>query len=317
MKTITSIGLGYSGASAIYEFLQQTNFFFDPFPNAEFSITYDPGGIMDIDTCITNKFTPNRTKVVFDQFKRNIKFYTNKSNSLKPGKNLKINNYDFDKILYEYLNSIIDLNYEGESFYLRHNNPKLVNFFKKLALKFNKKIKGQMFLFCNEDKFKEKTSDLFKKLFILNNEEKKDVIIDQGGTIWNPYSSTIYFDDPRCLIIFRDPRDIFSEFKLKSSFSYPGKDVNVFCSWYKKIISQINENETKKSNILKLNFEDFILNHKDTVNLISNHISTNINPENVKFNLSKSKKNISRYIQDLSKEEILIIEKELKNFLYI
>jgi len=317
MKIITSIGLGYSGSSAIYEFLQQTNFFFDPFPNAEFSITYDPGGIMDIDTCIANKFTPNKTKIVFEQFKKNIKFYTNQSYGLKPGKNLKIKNYSFEKILSEYLNSIIHLNYEGESFYLRHNNTRSVNFFKKLLFKFNKKIKGQMLLFCNEDQFKQKTSDLFNKLFILNNEEKKDVIIDQGGTIWNPYSSTIYFNNPRCLIIYRDPRDIFSEFKLKSSFSYPGNDVNIFCSWYKKIISQINENETKESNILKLNFEDFIFNHKETVNLISEHISTNIDSENVEFNLSKSKKNISRYMQDLSKEEILIIEKELKNFLYI
>ena len=53
------------------------------------------------------------------------------------------------------------------------------------------------------------------------------------------------------------------------------------------------------------------------MSLISDHISTNINSENVKFDLSRPKKNISRYMQDLSKEEILIIEKELKNFLYI
>ena len=174
-----------------------------------------------------------------------------------------------------------------------------------------------MLFFCDEDQFKQKTIDLFKNLFFLNNEEKKDVIIDQGGTIWNPYSSTIYFDNPRCFIIFRDPRDIFSEFKRKAAHRYPGNDVNIFCSWYKKIISQIDENEAKKSNILKLNFEDFVFNHKETVSSISDHISTNINPENVEFDLLRPKKNVSRYIQDLSKEEILIIEKELKNFLYI
>ena len=36
-KTINTIGTGYSGASAIYEFLQQTNLFYDPFPNSQFS----------------------------------------------------------------------------------------------------------------------------------------------------------------------------------------------------------------------------------------------------------------------------------------
>ena len=86
MKTITTIGLGYSGSSAVYEFLQKTNFFFEPFSNTEFSLTYDPGGIMDINTCIVNSFTPNRTKFVYEQFKKNIKFYTNKNHGLKPGR---------------------------------------------------------------------------------------------------------------------------------------------------------------------------------------------------------------------------------------
>ena len=30
-KTINTVGTGYSGASAIYEFLQKTNLFYDPF----------------------------------------------------------------------------------------------------------------------------------------------------------------------------------------------------------------------------------------------------------------------------------------------
>ena len=42
MRTIVTIGSGYSGSSAVYELLQSTNDFHDPFPNIEFSITYDP-----------------------------------------------------------------------------------------------------------------------------------------------------------------------------------------------------------------------------------------------------------------------------------
>ena len=49
MRTIVTIGSGYSGSSAVYELLQSTNDFHDPFPNVEFSITYDPGGIIDIE----------------------------------------------------------------------------------------------------------------------------------------------------------------------------------------------------------------------------------------------------------------------------
>ena len=38
MKTIITIGSGYSGSSAIYEYLRLTNLFIDVFPNKEFSL---------------------------------------------------------------------------------------------------------------------------------------------------------------------------------------------------------------------------------------------------------------------------------------
>ena len=52
-------------------------------------------------------------------------------------------------------------------------------------------------------------------MFSQDNINKKDVILDQAGNIWSPYSSTKYFSNPKILIIYRDPRDIFSEFKGK------------------------------------------------------------------------------------------------------
>ena len=35
MKTITTIGSGYSGSSAVYDYLKSLNLFFDPFPDTE------------------------------------------------------------------------------------------------------------------------------------------------------------------------------------------------------------------------------------------------------------------------------------------
>ena len=57
MKTIVTIGTGYSGSSAIYQCLRESRNFYDPFPDVEFSITYDPGGVMDIDECINKNFS--------------------------------------------------------------------------------------------------------------------------------------------------------------------------------------------------------------------------------------------------------------------
>ena len=112
MKTVVTIGTGYSGSSAIYEFLRQTNNFHDPFPNIEFSITYDPGGVMDIDECINNNYTPNKAKTIYEQFKKNIHFYTNKNYGLKQGKNMIVQNYNLNNLLIKYLQSLIGIKYE-------------------------------------------------------------------------------------------------------------------------------------------------------------------------------------------------------------
>ena len=66
---------GYSGSSAIYEFLQKTKLFYDPFPNSHFSISYDPGGLLDLESVIKNQFTINKSKLAYNNFVELIKFY--------------------------------------------------------------------------------------------------------------------------------------------------------------------------------------------------------------------------------------------------
>jgi len=316
MKTIITVGSGYSGTSAVYEYLRLTNLFFDPFPNKEFSLMYDPGGISDIENCLLNNFTPTKNKIIYDKFLENIKFYTSTERGLKPGKNIKIKNQNFEVILKEYLNSITEVVYEGESNFIKFNNSRFVNFYKKLLFKFNKKIKGEMILFCNIDDFQLKTKELFSKLFSYDNNNQKDIILDQGGNIWSPYSSTKYFSNPKVLIIHRDPRDIFSEFKGKTASAYPGNDVYKFCAWYENIMSKTINHEYKNLNIFKLNFEDFILNNNNMVKNISDFLDLEINSKKIDFDFNYSKKNIKRYKNNLSNLEVKEIENKLKKYLY-
>tara|TARA_B100001057_G_C22870171_1_gene958466 strand:- start:371 stop:1327 length:957 start_codon:yes stop_codon:yes gene_type:complete len=316
MKTIITVGSGYSGSSAVYEYLRLTNLFFDPFPDKEFSLIYDPGGISDIENCLLNNFTPTKNKIIYDNFLENIKFYTSPDRGLKPGKNIKIKSHNLNIILKEYLNSITSVVYEGESNFIKFNNSRLINLYKKFLFKFNKRVKGKMTLFCDINDFEYKTKELFLKLFSQNNINKKDVILDQGGNIWRPYSSTKYFPNPKILIIHRDPRDIFSEFKTKTASAYPGNNVYQFCAWYENIISKIHISEYQNSNILKLNFEDFVLNNIEAIKNISNFLSLEIYNEKVNFDFNYSKKNIKRYKNNLSNLEIEQIENKLKKYLY-
>mgnify|MGYP001227715222 CR=1 FL=1 len=236
MKTIITIGSGYSGSSAIYEFLQKMKKFHDPFPNQEFSLTYDPGGIMDIENCILNKSTINQNNYVYEQFKKNILYYLNKASSLKPGKEFKSQN--FEKLSLEYLNSIISLKYEGESLFSKHKKNILKNFFSKFMFRlFKSKSSNNSILFKDYNEFIKNTEIFFNKLFMQEG-HSKDIILDQGGIFTNPFGSTKFFNNSHCILVYRDPRDIYSEFKTKTLSAFPKKDVITFCTWYENIMNK-------------------------------------------------------------------------------
>ena len=58
-----------------------------------------------------------------------------------------------------------------------------------------------------------------------------------------------------CILVLRDPRDIFSEFKFKSAYSYPKTDVETFCDWYLYSMNKIEDQNFQELGILKFNLK--------------------------------------------------------------
>ena len=314
MKTIITIGTGYSGSSAIYEFLKKTKRFKDPFPDKEFSLTYDPGGLLDLEEKILKVKSINHVNYTIRQFKKNFHYYTNTDNSIKPGKNFS--NKNRLKLLFEeYINSIIDFEYVGESTFMKHQNNIFSYLTSKISEKLNIKKNKKIYSLVDYSKFKKETSEFIFKLFFDNGKED-NIILDQGGIITDVFNSTKFYSNPYIILIYRDPRDIFSEFKQKSAYSYPKENVNIFCKWYEKLIENINDQDFKNLRILNLNFEDFVLNHKKTIQKISEFISEDLSIHLEDFNLERSKNNLFKFKNLLEDSEILVIEETLKEYLY-
>ena len=314
MKTIILIGTGYSGSSAIYDFLRATKKFRDPFPDKEFSISYDPGGLIDIEDKIIRARSINQVNFIIKQFQKNLYYYINEDNSIKPGKNFQ-NKNKIKYLFQEYINRITEFKYIGESTFMKHQG----NFFSYLISKFYEKFKlkkkKEILSLVNHKEFLEETRIFLNSLFFPD-EKKQTVILDQGGNITDLANSTKFYENPYIILINRDPRDIFSEFKQKVAYSYPKEDVNIFCTWYEKLMKNIDDQDFQNLNILKINFEDFVLNHKDTVKNISDFISEDISAPLDNFDLNRSKSNIMKFKNLLNTTEITTIENVLKKYLY-
>ena len=322
-KTINTVGTGYSGSSAIYEFLQKTNLFYDPFPNSQFSISYDPGGLIDLEFVIKNQFTINKSKLAHDKFLELIKFYCDQKSKFNISKDLIKYNKDLNYLLNKFLNNIINLEYYGETTLINFQS----NIYEKLKFKIydylykfkkeKRKNRNKLFLFCNINVFENEVKKLFSEIFEKNNLQNKDVILEQAGTIFNPKSSLKYFNNPYNLCVLRDPRDIYTELKRKG-FKFPGYNVEIFCDWYDNICSKINLDEKSEKEVLFLNFEDFALNKQETINKIFDHIQLErIEINKIDFDFRRCENNINLYKNELVKSEVEYIEKKLKKYLYL
>ena len=172
----------------------------------------------------------------------------------------------------------------------------------------------QMVLPVDEKIFINESKKLIDKvLYSLNNNKRKNVVIDQGANFWKPELSTIFYSNKKIILITRDPRSIFASMKLRKSLSYPGHDVNIFIEWYQSIISRIGSSK-KSKNVLLIKYESFIINHHNESKKLLKFLKIKKVDKN-RFNIDESRKNIYKANKVLTKKEKYLIETKLKKYL--
>lgn len=316
MKIFIVLGSGNSGAGAIHDYLLSRDDFFSPFKGKEFRLVNDPDGIDELYNSFYKNFSVNGVSNKLNNFSNFlISFYYSRYN-----KKNKILNKDFLKISNKFLSKIVSLQYNGSpQFYLdKLNIKKKINFyFQRIILKKHpKNIKLlNMIMPCDENLFFSLCHDYLHEIFKLSEDydEKKNIVIEQGGNFISPISSTKYYGENREIIfVKRNPKAIFWSMKRRNSLAYPGYDVKLFVEWFKKIHEKINFREFDK--IITVNYEEFFSNFEEQKKNLCLKLKINADIKD-NFDLISTKKNLTKFKDNLSDKEIEYIDKELKDFL--
>jgi len=146
----------------------------------------------------------------------------------------------------------------------------------------------------------------------------KTIIINQAFEGNDPTNSFPFYDNPKAIVLDRDPRDIYISNKLCKTGEgrwCPRDDVDSFIIFYKNIH---HNTHVKENNVLRISFEDLIYNYKETADDIEkftglhNHISEKkyFDPQKSLVN-TQIYKRFPKYDNDIKK-----IEEELKDYLY-
>ena len=303
------LGSGYSGASAIKDYLSGRPDISSPLEDSEFELIHDSHGIIDLDNSLNYMFSVNGASYALDKFEE---FSKNYSINI-PYKNRK----QYLKNIKDYIYNITQLDYKGlpksrlEEFGFFYKNIELLC--RKLYFKLGRKYaSGIMRVPVNQDKFNRETVKLIDSIFNISSSNNNKIIVDQGGSFWNPLTSTKYYSSRRVIVVTRDPRDIYLDLK-NQGYAYPGGDPMVFCMWYKEIMSRISIKEWKNKHVVHVKFENFVLDFENNIKKLCEFLDLN---DSIKssYNVKKSRINIGKFKNNLLSNELSIIESELSQY---
>mgnify|MGYP002522951990 CR=1 FL=1 len=325
---IGACGYGATGSSIITDFMRE----FDDtqvFDDFEFTFCYRVDGIEDLEYHVMKDFSKSISGDAA------VKRFLYAANYIKtPLIHKPCDAKTYMEIVHKYINSIVQVRFEGmESIDFCSGNV----WRNILALGMKKKIlpntiekwlgkpsyvwpNRDLFVCVQPDNFYEASKQFIRDILnVMGADQNKTIVLDQPFSGNNPLKSMKYFDNPKAIIIDRDPRDLYLESKMRFLAEcrfLPRDDIKKFCEYYKRIHTGRPTEST--DNILLLQFEDLMYHYDREINRIikfaglGKHVR-----KQAYFNPARSVNNtqiIRKYPQE--QENIAYIEKELKDYLY-
>lgn len=332
-RIIVPTGYMGSGSSAVTDLISEFKDCQNEYKSYEYIFLHCPNGLFDLE----DKLLIGNNAVRSDEAIRSFEFQMQKLYNKKywwVGNYEKIIGPNFKKMTDNFISNIQEFNFPG--FWYTHEEVNTKMFLKLLLrkplkillkdrIKFKKILKyndGMRVSFVTKKEFYEKAHDYIYDVVEEVSHGKDNIILDQFLLPFNMHRVDNYFDDRlRAVVVERDPRDVF----ITNKYIWPERDLTVplptdakeFCKFYKKMRESEKKCDSKK--VLRIRFEDLIYNYEDTIDKIIEFLgftsADHINKKK-RFDPNISIKNTQLFRKKEYQEEMTIIEKELKNYLY-
>jgi len=240
----------------------------------------------------------------------------------------------FLDITHRYIDSLIQAKYKGMDWIdVRSGNvlKNTVNLAMKrivLPLLYENRMKKpcyiwpnrDMYLCIDPDDFYEKSKQYIRDILsIMGADMNRIILLNQPFAGNAPEQSFHFFDDPKAIVVDRDPRDLFLHAKYVSMSMrkfMPTKNVSDFVEYYRNLRKKQERKDTER--VLFLQFENLIYNYENSLERIKSFLNVNnhklprnyFNPD---YAISNTQLSL-RYPNEIS--NVRYIEKHLPEHLF-
>ncbi|MCK8824323.1 sulfotransferase [Fuchsiella alkaliacetigena] len=283
-NAIVVLGFGSTGSSAVVDLLRE----FETYKSfgTEFRLIKDPDGIMDLEDALVNNWIIKKDDTAIKRFKKLTDILGRETSKFSSfGKNY--NKYckgNFFNLTEKYINRLVDFSYEGSWIGNDYSMNWFDNILKKLKRKIGIKRDKIMFFSClSKKKFYSLTKDYLNKIMksCVDNSNVDNIILDQAVSPFSIKRALKYFYSCKIILVHRDPRDHYLEGRNRR---FIPSDIEKFIKWYKNMKMKSQHDQFSSTKILNINFEDLVLNYKETFNIILNFLG-----EDKKIHIEKGK----------------------------
>jgi hypothetical protein len=187
----------------------------------------------------------------------------------------------------DYINSLIDMSYIGDSALHRYDSSAFKLFVAKIRSRLGKNNAIKTYYSrISEDLFIIETRRFLDNLFINYLCDDTTIVLDQAISASNIKKTIKYFKSSKVIVIDRDPRDIYID--LAKNNLLIGAELKIhdsadkYIKWHNAMRINV-ENEIEDAwlskIVLRLNYEDLVYNYKQSVEKIINFFEGDITHE--------------------------------------
>ena len=323
---ISVTGFGFSGATAVVDYLHGYDHV-KLYDTVEFQLIHQADGILDLKYHLTQNAERIACNAAISRFIRLQK------TGVFAARIKKVIGSRYDELSNEYVRNLVLSEWTGRSNYdpddiTRDSHIPIIRKFQS-GLNYASKIVGldlhfpplkkRYFSMLSETDFDSITRQYLQKLFeALNISSTDDSVLEMLFSPTDPTLGSEFFDNAKCIVVVREPRDIYiygKKSKLSHTFM-PWDDVVQYVKYYRAL----RENTKYTDTALWVQYEDLIYNYEEVSRRIREYLGYDFRPQH-EFryfdpNISVKYTNLKNSAPELA-ADVSYIEKELEEFLYM
>lgn len=326
-------GFGYSGSGAVEDLLKEYSCVKSlSSDDIEFSIIYRPDGLCDLKYHVDNPCRYFSSDVAIERFRKRIHSFLKAHSSVFTSSTIR----NVELITDEYIHSISDVIWKGWWSYDIDNMEGLALLMYKVLTKITTAISPRlniklqqkcyyrdMHISVKPTDFLEKTKKYLVQVFdAIGIDIQHDiVVVNQCFSADNPSLGTLFFDNPKVIVVDKDPRDLYLLMKKESFVGCswtPTDTVDDFIKFYERM--RRGYEDIDKERVLLVKIENMIYEYDKTIRTIEEYLeipsSFHVSPR-LYFDPTKSINNTQLFIKHHEmKEDIDKITSQLKDYLF-